>query len=341
MSQPAANPPKTRQRYRVTLQLLMVAVLVTAVGLGYVRNRAHNQRRIVEAIEAAGGKVDYDFQVPTTPPPATPSALSRWLSRHLGVDYVHTVVGVYLGYTAADDALAAQLAGLHRLEWLAINTTNVTDAGLAHLASRRNLKSLFLGGPIGDQGLISVGRLKRLEELSLAGMQITDAGLPRIECLTRLHYLLLSRTAVTDRGLKSINRLRGLQRLDLSETNISDEGLASLEEHVQLRELHLRGTRIAGAGLAHLSGLVNLDTLYLSGTSITDAALVHLRPLHDLSTLNLDGTEITDAGWVHLADLQRLKQLGLDRTRVSPEGRAKYGIAVLPPTPPGLDPFGP
>ena len=110
-------------------------------------------------------------------------------------------------------ALAA-LAHLARLEVLSLSNTDISDAGVAHLA-----------------------RLPCLRQLTLDGTRVTGTGLAGF---TALDFLGLRGTPVADRGTATIGQLTALGGLDLRETAVTDRGLADLAALGQLEEILLR-----------------------------------------------------------------------------------------------------
>ncbi len=186
-----------------------------------------------------------------------------------------------------------------------LNYTQITDAGLVHLA-----------------GLTS------LQTLALFNTQVTDAGLRHLKGLTSLQTLGLSNTQITDAGLVHLAGLTSLQGLNLSGTKITDAGLVHLKGLTSLQKLGLSNTQITNRGLVHLAGLTSLQELYLNSTQITDAGLVQLAGLTSLQTLRLSNTEITDAGLVHLSGLTSLQRLALSETQVTDAGVAKLKEAL-------------
>ena len=86
-----------------------------------------------------------------------------------------------------------------------------------------------------DADLIPIGRLSRLEYLSLSGSQISDAGLRHLRGLTILRRLYLHSTPISDAGLVNLKGLARLEVLTLVDTKITDAGLPYLR--------HLRASK--------------------------------------------------------------------------------------------------
>ena len=115
--------------------------------------------------------------------------------------------------------------------WITLRDTQVTDAGLGHLAGM-NLKQLSI--PVQAQTDIGLkhylAAIEPSSRLYLKDWQITDAGLVHIKGLTNLESLNLNGTEVTDAGLAHLKGLTNLQGLDLRRTKITDAGVAELKK---------------------------------------------------------------------------------------------------------------
>src|SRR5579864_1148354 len=157
-----------------------------------------------------------------------------------------------------------------------------------------------------DALLAPIGRLDRLESLSVQGKQYTDRGLAYLEGLSHLRILTLFDTQVGDAGLAHLKRLTHLQILDLGFCKVGDTGLAHLKRLTSLKRLSLARTRVTDAGLIHLRGLARLEHLDLWDTHVGNAGLAHLRGLTHLEVLHLGETEVGDTG---MAQLERLSNL--------------------------------
>jgi hypothetical protein len=173
-----------RHRFRLSVRGLLVLVLLTGCGMGWlarVVRTGQAQRRSVAAVYQAGGWVLYD-----TDWDARQAALSwkprwpRWLVERLGVDYCANVVFI----------------NLH---------DRGTDAVLAHVGRLTHLKQLHRPGPaVTDAGITHLGQLRDLQFLSLDGTQVTDDGLAQLKGLRALKWLKLTKTKVTALGVDKL-----------------------------------------------------------------------------------------------------------------------------------------
>jgi hypothetical protein len=81
---------KPRRRYLTfSLRMLFLALTALAVWLGIVVNRARQQREAVEAIEALGGAVFFDWEYPNKP------IRGAWLRRIVGNQFSQEVEAVF------------------------------------------------------------------------------------------------------------------------------------------------------------------------------------------------------------------------------------------------------
>ena len=182
------------------------------------------------------------------------------------------------------------ISRLPRLEALVINWSEFTDAGLAHLARLRTLKSLTLEN-ITDTGLAHLARSSNLEELYiLPGLwdrldRVTGKGVSQLAACPRLRELRLERSCFTDDDLRHFAILNSLESLSLELANIN------------------------GIGFQHLTGLTDIKRVYLENTPITDEAITYLAQLPDLEAVDLRGTEVTITGLEHFATSPKLRWL--------------------------------
>ncbi len=81
----------------------------------------------------------------------------------------------------------------------------------------------------GDEDLVHLKKLTRLEWLTLWQAPITDAGLEHLKELRHLKSLTLYGARITDAGLVHLEGLTGLENLDLTGTQVTDEGVQRLQ----------------------------------------------------------------------------------------------------------------
>jgi internalin A len=145
---------------------------------------------------------------------------------------------------------------------------------------------LFWSSQSINEAIVQVGRLNRLERLTVHQFSVSDARVAQLKGLTNVSQLTLDAVECTDAGLAQLSGLTNLSKLDLSATEVTDAGLPKLRRLTKLSELVPMATRITDAGL-HLKGLKNLTKLDVSGTRVSDAGLRQLRGLSNLSELTL------------------------------------------------------
>lgn len=127
-------------------------------------------------MEGLRGTVGYRKD-PFASSPDETSRAPKWLRQTLGNDYFESVYFIDLGLTQISDAGLEHLAGLTDLKWLFLERTKVSDAGLVHLKSLTQLERLHLDGTqISDEGLLYLKGLKKLRVLHLERTHVTDTG---------------------------------------------------------------------------------------------------------------------------------------------------------------------
>lgn len=182
--------------------LLVATALALQFGLPIYRQYA-----ATELVQRKGGLVKTFGRGPT------------WLRQYLGSQAMRLFddvleISVYEDFGDSD---LARLTGLPHLEWLSLENTDVTDAGLEQVGKITSLKYLFLNNnrSLTDAGLAHLKGLSNLETLSLDDTQITDDGLHHLNSLDCLSCLSIFRTNVTRAGIADLMR----QRPHLHEVN--------------------------------------------------------------------------------------------------------------------------
>jgi Leucine Rich repeat len=251
MSSKAAVPNGLRRRLSFRLRTLLVAVLLIAVGLGWVAakfRRARIQHDAAIAVVLRHGTVDYGphFRLESWGRlPLQPRVDHAWLRKRFGDDLFDTVTKVAF-----------------------FRQPDVTDADMALLDAFPDLDDLHVSkAPVTD--LSRLARLTKLQRLTLSEVPIADADLAAISRLPSLTDLSLNGTRISDEGLAILGRMSQLRLLDLGWTKITDAGMAHLAGLKRLEWLQLDCTEITDAGLAHLRGLKGLKHLWIAATRVT------------------------------------------------------------------------
>lgn len=251
-----------RPRIRFSLAALLVAVTVLCLWLGVIADKAHKQRRAVEAVLRMDGGVMFDYQfqphgditgefdLNAMPPGPT------WARKMFGDDYFRNVVGLTIvgRERASDTAALDAICAVRRLKLIFAQRMALSEMDLAQLSA-----------------------LPKLEVLSLGGASLTDDSLRRFVVAPRLKALILAQTPITDAGLRHLAQLTTLARLDLNGTQITGDGLRHLSKLSVLEELSLAETRVDDAAVPHLRRLRHLKVLDLWRTAISDAAARQLQ----------------------------------------------------------------
>jgi hypothetical protein len=189
---PELQCKQTGPRLRFTLRVLLVALTLVCVGLGWWTQRAREQRQAVKRIVAAGSEVRYDMDESRS----LWSKWKRWLSRHLGADFVYGIDLVNL----RDPALVGELQPLPHVNALLITSAEVTDEHVEQVAQLHGLKSLRIGASLGlshranptigsqltDRALKAIGQMPAIEILEIEGVGFTTDGLLALAKCSRL-----------------------------------------------------------------------------------------------------------------------------------------------------------
>jgi hypothetical protein len=190
------------------------------------------------------------------------------------------------------------LAALKSLEKLSIDNRNGGDDSLQASAAVPSLKSLrFAGEEITDSGLRHLASLKELTALDLSrhARHVHGSGFEALGGLIKLRTLDVTGSGLDDEGAHQIGRLSGLERLSIRDTWMSGKGLAALVDLKHLKVLNLQHCRrLQTEDLAPLGKLTELEQLNISECRIPlDGAskrslIGTLKQLKHLGTLRID-----------------------------------------------------
>ena len=188
------------------------------------------------------------------------------------------VIEVNANGTSVNDEDLARLKHFSQLTDVSLEQTQISDAGLQHLAALPRLEWLNLYRTnLGNQGLASLANIQSLQHLPIGETQVTDDGLHHLKAMSQLVYLGLRGNPITDEGVAPIGVLTNLEGLYLGETKLRGPGLKKLLGLVRLQHLWINDTAIDDRSVDDLAKLRALRELYVYGTSISEDGLQELR----------------------------------------------------------------
>ncbi len=221
-------------------------------------------------------------------------------------------------------------------EFKQLTPDQITDAHLEKLASmyppaRDQIDTLHLNSSqITEKGIALLADFPNLKLLNLSLVRLSPQGLRNINLLKNLEVLNLGQTKLDHHALEGLQTHDKLNKLYLNSISANDDLLAVVATIPHLESLSLsQNPGIDGGGFRNLQGFKNLKSLGLSQTGIVDQALplIAKLPLEELSLANCPS--ITDAGLPKLAGMQELKILEL-RDNPQLTGKSIAKLAGLP-----------
>ncbi|QDT85705.1 hypothetical protein [Gimesia chilikensis] len=149
----------------------------------------------------------------------------------------------------------------NQVTYLSLNSTQVTDEGLAKFAS-----------------------LQRLEDLDLGRTKITGTGFANVKFTSLKKLSFRECDKLTVEGFKQIIKCQNLEKLRLIESNIDDQFLQEIAKLPRLKTLWADYTRLTNAGLPYLYGMTQLRSFTLKKTAVTREGMLQLwKHLPDLN----------------------------------------------------------
>lgn len=148
------------------------------------------------------------------------------------------------GCRIADD----DLPGLIPLSLVQIqlNGTDVTDAGMEHLAEMKSLTLVNVENTqVGNEGLAQLLTLPNLGDLCLTGSLVTDEGLRQLDSARKVWRLSIGGPNVTNESLKFVTGLKRLSGLNVKSPHVTDSGIQTLGSVTTLRQVILTDTQVS------------------------------------------------------------------------------------------------
>lgn len=221
---------------------------------------------------------------------------------------------------------------------IATDMRGLSAAEVAPLARAPALRSLDLSAAslppgrarwLDDTVLAEIGRIRTLQDLTLARPTVTATGMAALAALPDLRKLTITSSRLRDEALVPLVGAPKLAHLKLlSNGRLTGATIATLAKMPALGQIDLYGTPVGGA-LAPLAGLPALKSLTITTSGVTDDDLAALAAAPALTELHFgDNPEVGDRGVTALAGSKTLATLSMHRTLVTDTGLA--AIAAMP-----------
>jgi hypothetical protein len=254
------------RKLRFRLRTLLLVITAFCIWLGLHVRDARRQQQAVKAVLAvrsriSSPRIEYRHQFTRRGQPITGQGepiWPTWLLKLFGEDLFLTAVGVSFDGTNASDADLKPLVSLSHLHRLDLEYTTITDNGLAFIDShfpsitRLDLQDTQISGA----GLKHVAALKHLEILLLGKLEASSQELRSIASLSNLQSLAIRQSKLEDGALKFLPTLTNLKSLDLRYTPLADSIVEPLSEMAHLDELTLIDTGLSPETIERLRALL-------------------------------------------------------------------------------------
>ena len=218
-----------------------------------------------------------------------------------------------------------------------VESKQLTDAAFENFPCRDTVVhvDLFQCLPMTDKGIIALGRMPKVETLSVGCIRaLTNESLKSIGRNVTLRELNISDNDLfTDEGITYLKNLRELEVLNLWHLKgLTGSGLQLLSGMPKLRELNLADChRLSDRGLDFVKASKSIESLYLDNCrTITNAGIAKLAGNTKLKELTLQGCpNLTDEALRSVSTMRGLRYLDISNClKMSDEGRRKIQKAL-------------
>jgi hypothetical protein len=199
-------------------------------------------------------------------------------------------VRLELDYNGAEDP--TPLLKVHSKALVSLDARdidNFDDKTLQVISQLKNLWELRLDTTdITDRGMASLKNMSDVVDLNIARTLISPAGLEALKGMTSLERLGVGFNKLNDDSIANVEGLK-LVALSIAASGISDKALEHVAKIKSMRFLDLfDNKKITNKGMAYLIDLPVLDSLTLNGTSVDMRALESFKKLKNLRHLVLE-----------------------------------------------------
>jgi hypothetical protein len=155
------------------------------------------------------------------------------------------VTSMHLDRTGITDETLKELSAFAKLNYLALEQTKVTAAGLEAIA-RLPIRHLAMQGcELSEESFKAFGKMTALEELWLSRAKMKADWLRHIAALPKLKDLNLLQADFDDAAAKHLSGLSSLESLTVNDTQLGDKGFLELLALPKLRSFYVDGTKVS------------------------------------------------------------------------------------------------
>lgn len=268
-----------RHWLRFSVRGLLLLVLLVSIPLGLIGRdliRSKSEEYLVNDIQIADGYVRYDYVYQVMPPPGTMGLTiakfdehepkGHWLIRKIFAKNIYSYVTyVSLRWSPDPNTILPRIDTLSRLENLTIPS-----------------------GPLSDESIDGILRLRHLKELELVDTQIMPEQMRRLAAIDTLETLRVSQRAATDAVLCEVEHFHSLKEIFVEDATITDRALQAFGKLNRLNCIGIDNAQgVTDKGLKYLVNLLNLETLFADDTGITDQAVPTITQMKSITYLSI------------------------------------------------------
>jgi hypothetical protein len=169
-------------RFRLRTLLAVVTVLAGICGLH--ANRWHTQREAVLRIQAAGGAVMYEDEMPPWDFEANyvrVSPTKRWARRILALECFREPVHVQVTEGPSTNDVVDAIVALRAVQYVVIEDARISGSTLDKFQRMSNLHTLILNGTtLDDDTVLRLRAVKSLRDLRIGAPNVSDDAIAQL-----------------------------------------------------------------------------------------------------------------------------------------------------------------
>jgi len=246
--------------------------------------------------------------------------------------YQNTLQSIHLSGRCVTDHVASIVPEFSQVQTVTLTDTDITDRGLAALATAPALKHLEVSNVnVALNSFEKLGAAKDLRSLQIRNADITAEMADALRQSKSLRKLKLYTCRISDPAMQGIARLPDLREIDLTSSDITDQGIQALATSRSIGKVVLdQCEHLTPQAFQHLAKMPQLKRLYYyrhsDSPEITEDEFVNIFLNYpSLERLRLNRIPaINDKTVMEFAKIATLRALNVMACRVSYESRSKF-----------------